>query len=165
MDKTSEEHLSQVHPELGRRIRQLADECEKAGFPILVTCGVRSYADQDALYSHGRAEPGRIVTNAKGGESAHQFGYAADIVPGKEPAPEFTPDWDAASPEWKEVLTLARSCGLAEGAQWRTFPDRPHLFLDEIPAEPTDEMRTAFANGGMASAWELFAHNYNVPSA
>jgi hypothetical protein len=42
---------------------------------------------------------------------------------------------------WKKLLAAATSCGLAEGAEWRTFPDNPHFYLQELPAIPTDDMR------------------------
>lgn len=40
--------------------------------------GYRSFEEQDALYAQGRTTPGDIVTNAKGGESAHNYGCATD---------------------------------------------------------------------------------------
>jgi peptidoglycan L-alanyl-D-glutamate endopeptidase CwlK len=149
MDTASELHLADVHPELARRIRLLNDKCEANGIPIRVTCGLRTWNEQDALYAQGRTASGNIVTNAPGGYSAHQFSYACDIVPGKEGMPAFTPDWNAMDLSWKWVLLLAEQCNLAEGAEWRMFPDRPHLYLKELPATPDDEMRYAFKEGGM----------------
>lgn len=40
--------------------------------------GRRSFMEQDALYMQGRTMPGPIVTNAKGGESPHNYGCASD---------------------------------------------------------------------------------------
>jgi peptidoglycan L-alanyl-D-glutamate endopeptidase CwlK len=162
VDNISEAHLADVHPELARRIRQLANKCLANGTIIRVTCGVRNWADQDDLYAQGRSEPGKIVTDARGGWSAHNFGYAVDIVPADPAFPAFVPDWNAMDPRWKMVLLVAKSCGLAEGAQWRTFPDKPHLYLLELPADPTQGMREAFQNGGIQKVWEIFEQGYHV---
>ncbi len=153
LDNISEANLEGVHPELVRRIRQLADKCEANGIAIRVTQGVRTWGAQDALYAQGRTLPGKIVTNAPGGHSMHNFGLAVDIVPGMDGFPAFTPDWDAMDVRWKNVLSLAKTCGLAEGAEWRTFPDRPHLYMEECPANPDDNMRYAFREGGMQAVW------------
>nr|WP_295770097.1 M15 family metallopeptidase [Rhodoferax sp.] len=40
---------------------------------------MRSCAEQDALYAQGRTAPGNKVTNAKSGDSNHNFGIAFDI--------------------------------------------------------------------------------------
>ena len=154
MDDISELHLIGVHPELARRVRLLADKCSLNGTILHVTCGLRTYSQQDALFRQGRTMPGKVVTQARGGYSAHCFGYAVDIVPADESFPDFVPDWDAMDPRWKMVLQMAKNCGLAEGAEWRTFPDRPHLYLEECPATPDQDMRDMFAASGMAAVWQ-----------
>lgn len=40
--------------------------------------GLRTFAQQAALYAQGRAAPGGIVTWAEPGESAHEYGCATD---------------------------------------------------------------------------------------
>lgn len=160
MDHASEMQLNWVHPELVRRVRLLAQKCEENNIIIRVSRGLRTYAEQDALYEQGRTTPGEIVTHAKGGYSAHNFAYAVDIVPGKDGFPVFTPDWDGLDIKWKNVLMLGRVCHLAEGAQWRTLPvDKPHFYLEELPATPTDAMRTIFNASGMQAVWDSFVLN------
>lgn len=156
MDSISEAHLTSVHPVLASRVRLLAEKCAANGIPLRVTCGLRTYGEQAELYDQGRVVPGKVVTNAKPGHSAHNFGYAVDIVPGLDGFPDFRPDWDGLDLRWKQVLAMAKVCGLSEGAEWRTFPDRPHLYLDECPANPTDDMRQAYTEGGMKSVWDAF---------
>jgi peptidoglycan L-alanyl-D-glutamate endopeptidase CwlK len=149
MDPVSETRLTQVHPELSRRIHQLAD---MLAFPIRVTQGMRTYAQQDELYAQGRTSPGAIVTEAQAGYSMHNFGLAVDVVPYLNGIP----DWNDKDAEWAEVLAKAPSCGLAEGAQWRTFPDEPHLYPQELPAAPTDAMRLLFSTSGLQAVWNSF---------
>ena len=165
MDNISEERLNEVCPELARRVRKLAAQCEANGIHIRVSQGLRTWEQQDLLYAQGRTDAGKVVTNARGGQSAHNFGYAVDIVPADPNFASFTPDWNSMDSRWKQVLLLAKACGLAEGAEWRTFPDRPHLYLEELPATPDDEMRYVFKEGGQSALWQLFEDRYNVKSA
>ncbi|WP_305953442.1 M15 family metallopeptidase [Paenibacillus sp. P32E] len=47
---------------------------------IVITQGLRTIAEQDALYAQGRTKPGQIVTNARGRTSYHNFGLAVDFA-------------------------------------------------------------------------------------
>lgn len=154
MDSASEDHLSTVHPELARRVRLLAAKCDANGIVIRVSQGLRTWDQQNLLYAQGRTDGGKVVTNAKGGYSAHNFGYAVDIVPGQAGFPVFTPDWNGMDFRWQQVLMLGKQCHLAEGAEWRTFPDRPHLYPEECPANPDDNLRYIFREAGMDAVWD-----------
>lgn len=47
----------------------------------LLPNGFRSFAEQDKLYAQGRTNKSKpIVTNARGGYSAHNYGLAIDFV-------------------------------------------------------------------------------------
>lgn len=147
MDNRSEARLAEVHPELARRIHQLAD---LVSFPIIVTQGLRTWSQQDALYQQGRTIPGLIVTKAQAGHSMHNYGLAVDVAP----IGDHGIDWNGKDAKWQELLAKAPSCGLAEGALWRTFPDEPHLYPEEIPANPDDNMRYLFSEGGLRAVWD-----------
>jgi peptidoglycan LD-endopeptidase CwlK len=95
--------------------------------------------------------PGNIVTNAGPGYSMHNFGLAIDVVP----YIDGVVDWNSGDARWQEILTKAPSCGLGEGALWSSFPDKPHLYPNELQAEPTKEMRAAMASGGLQAVWAL----------
>lgn len=43
---------------------------------LVIVQDYRTYAQQDALYAKGRTTSGSIVTNAKGGQSNHNFALA-----------------------------------------------------------------------------------------
>lgn len=132
-----------------RRMTRFLGLAEANGVVLRVTRGLATWEEQDALFAQGG------VTRARGGYSGHNFGYCADVVPDEPTFPGFQPDWNALHPAWKTILTLALHCGLAEGAQWRSFPDLPHLYLKECPATPTDAMRKTYEVSGMAGVWEL----------
>jgi len=141
---------------LARRIRKLSDKCEANNIYIRVSQGLRSWEQQDLLYAQGRTEPGKIITHARGGYSLHNLGLAVDIVPAEPGFPAFTPDWNSMDSRWQQVLMLAKTCQLAEGAEWRTFPDRPHLFPEECPRTPDDTLRYLYKEGGMQAVWDSF---------
>jgi peptidoglycan L-alanyl-D-glutamate endopeptidase CwlK len=90
---------------------------------IRVISGFRSYAEQDALFAQGRTKPGRKVTNAKGGESNHNFGIAFDI--GTFRGAEYLPE----SPAYDTVGALGKELGLEWGDDWEGLVDKPHFEL------------------------------------
>lgn len=74
--------------------------------PIRVTSGFRSIEEQNKLYAQGRTTKGKIVTNAKGGESMHQYGIAFDYCfVGETPYPPTT------DKKWKLVNDIAEQLG------------------------------------------------------
>ncbi|WP_127506612.1 M15 family metallopeptidase [Paenibacillus humicus] len=124
----------------------LIERCYNRGVPIVITQGLRTYAEQDALYAQGRTKPGAIVTNARGGYSNHNFGVAIDFA-------LLLPDgnkcsWDTKRDDdrdgvadWNEVVTEAKRLGFTWGGDWRTFTDLPHF-------EMTFGISTAAYRGG-----------------
>lgn len=98
--------------------------CADAGADLLITCTLRSNEEQDSLYAQGRTKPGHIVTNAKAGQSAHQYGLAIDIVP----MVDGKPDWNGTHPIWDTIGELGEAAGLTWlGAPDSKFPEKPHL--------------------------------------
>ena len=69
--------IRELHPRLGIAARQFINTVEgELGIQLRITQGYRSIAEQDALYAQGRTAPGEIVTNARGGQSYHNYGLA-----------------------------------------------------------------------------------------
>ena len=93
---------------------------DKNGFDILVTQGYRTIAYQNSLYAIGRTLPGTIITDAKGGYSAHNYGLAFDICGLVHGAATYDLDWN-------KLGALGKSVGLTWGGDWVSFPDRPHF--------------------------------------
>ena len=104
----SSRSLDDLRPEFRVLVDPFLEDCKAASIDILVTCTLRSGAEQDALYAQGRTAPGAIVTKAQAGQSAHQYGLALDLVPivnGK-------PDWSGTDTVWNEVIRLGIGGGL-----------------------------------------------------
>lgn len=118
--------LTDLRPEVRPLVDAFLDACAVAGIDILVTCTLRSDAEQAALYAQGRTTPGHIVTNAPPGLSAHNWGLAIDVVPivnGK-------PDWNGSDPIWHRVGELGQEAGLEwAGEPGFPFPELPHFQL------------------------------------
>ncbi len=124
--------LSGLLPVVKIAAETLIDRCYARGVPIVITQGLRTIAEQDALYAQGRTKPGAIVTNASGGTSFHNFGVAIDFA-------LLMPDgrsvsWDTKRngdldllPDWDEVVTEAKRIGFAWGGDWKSFVDMPHF--------------------------------------
>ena len=145
MDAISSARLQEVHPELSRRVQNLASQLD---FAIRVTQGIRTVAQQNALYAQGRTAPGPIVTNAKGTESNHVMGVAVDVVP--MDLPDGHPDWNENSAFWQRIVALAPTCGLRDG---KSFKDEPHLELIELPSIPSAELQQVYMDAGVAGVW------------
>lgn len=122
VDSRSESNISTLLPQVQEPMRNLVRKAAEAGIQIRLTSGNRTYAEQDALYAQGRTKPGKVVTNARGGYSSHNFGLAADftIFDGNSPV------WE--SPNYTKVGKIAESLGLSWGGRWST-PDEPHVYL------------------------------------
>lgn len=112
--------------ELRPLARRLADNlielCGLAGMTIFITDGFRSKEEQDRLYAIGRTIDldKKIVTNAKGGYSHHNYGIAFDVaflVDGK-----LSYDGD-----WEKVGRMGEILGMTWGGRWKGLVDRPHF--------------------------------------
>jgi peptidoglycan L-alanyl-D-glutamate endopeptidase CwlK len=74
-------NLNDLHPVVADKARQFLALCKKAGIDILITSTYRDNESQAALYAQGRTKAGRIVTNARPGQSFHNYRLAFDFVP------------------------------------------------------------------------------------
>lgn len=94
---------------------RFVDLCNAAGVPVLIYCTLRSNAEQAGLYALGRSKPGRIVTNAKPGQSLHNpdgdgKAWAFDAVP---LLPDGRAAWGADS-----LIDKMGECGERAGLEW-----------------------------------------------
>ncbi len=132
MASRNPEHL---HPNLQPIFTRFMAACAQAGLNILVTCTWRSNEEQNELYAQGRTKPGKIVTRARAGQSAHNYtvggkpaSKAFDIVPlvnGK-------PCWDAKNEAWAKAGKIGMDLGLLwYGRPGAPFKEFPHFQLKE----------------------------------
>ena len=115
--------LDDLVPPARARVESFLDAAKKQGIDLLVTSTYRDNASQDALYAQGRTTPGKIVTNAKAGQSWHNYRCAVDVVPivaGK-------PRWDVKDEVWQQVGALGKAAGLEWAGDWKKFKEFPHF--------------------------------------
>ena len=113
--------LSDLLPSVALKAQAFIDACEKFDIDILITSTYRDKESQDALFAQGRTIPGTKVTNAKGGQSYHNYHIAFDFVPivnGKA--------------QWNDTVLFTRCGGIAESVglewagRWTTFKEMAH---------------------------------------
>lgn len=157
MSKWRKVNKTLLMPQLVKAVDAILDEAEAAGCSFYVTSGFRSFAQQWELYEQGRSRPGQIVTNARAGDSAHNFGLAADLCLDDDRAkPGLQPNW---SPEKYEVLgPLCAKYGLEWGGNWK-FRDAPHVQIPGfVTAAQLKPLREDFVvHGSLELTWALVA--------
>lgn len=113
--------LSDLNPKVAVMCSEFITRCKVAGIDVIITSTYRDAESQNALYAQGRTAPGKKVTNAKAGQSFHNWRVAFDFVPivnGKA-------IWndDALFTQCGEI---AESIGLEWAGRWKTFKEFPH---------------------------------------
>jgi peptidoglycan L-alanyl-D-glutamate endopeptidase CwlK len=73
--------LDELHPKVKTLCEQFIIACDKIDIDVLITSTYRDLESQGALYAQGRTTKGNIVTNAKAGQSFHNYRVAFDFVP------------------------------------------------------------------------------------
>lgn len=126
--------ITGLHPIVAESEKLLVRKAARRGIEVVITHDYRSIEEQNTLYNQGRSIAGNIVTNAKGGESYHNYGLAIDFA---LRTPEGDVVWDMerddngnGKADWLEVVDLAKELGFTWGGDWANFPDYPHLQMD-----------------------------------
>jgi peptidoglycan L-alanyl-D-glutamate endopeptidase CwlK len=147
-DVRSEEHITTLALAAQRQARDCLARLVDSGAIARIISGTRTYAEQDALFRRGRnGVPGPRVTNARGGQSNHNFGVAWDIGLFGPTGTYFA----VAAPYMK--ASLAGKSNLIEwGGDWTTFPDPPH-YQFKVQAGSIAELRGLFESGRGAEAF------------
>jgi len=118
--------------------QQFLTKCESAGIDVLITSTYRDAESQAELYAQGRTKKGRIVTNAKPGQSWHNWRVAFDVVPLRHGKPVWGTagngiDADPTDDDkddlelWQRIGAIGKSVGLEWAGDWKTFREFPHF--------------------------------------
>jgi hypothetical protein len=146
MDQNSANRLEKVHLELKKRVSKLLAALAKQSLDVRVVQGLRTFAEQDALFAQGRTKPGKKVTNARGGQSNHNYGLAVDLCPftnGKA-------DWENIG-AFNTIGSEAKKQKLEWGGDWKKIVDRPHVQLAGLSVK---ECLALFQKGGLNAVWD-----------
>jgi len=167
MGPISLNRLKLVNPILSAKIQQLEKDL---GQPLGVTQGLRTGEEQAALYAQGRLSLSVVnamraklnwapltaeanldpVTDAKQGQSYHEYGLAVDVVP--EALDTGAPDWNVTHPVWQELVEKGEALGMTSGISWH---DEPHFQMQGSWSEgmPPPEAGQLLASGGLSAVW------------
>jgi len=108
-------------PLVKRKAEAVVSAMSLLGLPVRVVEGYRSLERQTELYNQGRTTKGNIVTNAKAGESFHNYGVAVDFVFRKK-------GYNATNKQWQILGDVGKAHGFEWGGDWTGgFVDRPHF--------------------------------------
>jgi len=134
MDKVTKERISKLHPSVRAEMTKIIQQIDKAltgRAAVRISQGLRTFKEQDDLFAIGRTKPGKKVTQAKGGQSIHNYGFAVDIVliiDGKTASWDTFADWDGDQiADWQECVAIFKANGWNWGGNWATFKDMPHF--------------------------------------
>lgn len=114
--------IKDLHPKLQELCYEFVNKCKKQGIIILVTSTFRDIESQNALYAKGRTAKGSKVTNAKGGQSFHNWHLAFDFVPIVD-----------GKAQWNDLALfntcgqIGESVGLEWGGRFKRSKDLPHF--------------------------------------
>ena len=114
--------LDDLAPPVKQRAEAFIEAAKAKGIDLLVTSTYRDHESQTALYNQGRTTPGKVVTNAKAGQSWHNHRCALDVVPlvnGKA-------IWND-NVVWMQIGEIGVACGLEWAGNWKTFKEFPHF--------------------------------------
>jgi peptidoglycan L-alanyl-D-glutamate endopeptidase CwlK len=130
MDQQSLDKLNQLHPKLRDIAIKAYNNAVLAtpdGVHPVIDQTYRSFAESDKLYQQGRTTPGEIVSNAKAGQSWHNYALALDfhlIENGKDVWPDNPPQ----DHNWMIVVNIFKAAGFNWGGDFAgNFHDYPHL--------------------------------------
>jgi peptidoglycan LD-endopeptidase CwlK len=118
--------VEDLHPLVQPLVHRMLEECSKAGIDLLITSTFRDNESQAALYAQGRTRTGAKVTNAKAGQSWHNWRVAFDVVPLRHGKPV----WGTTGQDlelWQSVGAIGKAIGLEWAGDWKRFREFPHF--------------------------------------
>lgn len=118
--------LKDLHPTVEAKARAFLAAAEAEGIGVLVTSTYRDAECQEKLWAQGRTKPGKKVTNARGGQSFHNWRVAFDVVPKRNGKLV----WGTSGEDlklWKRLGELGKAQGLEWAGDWKTFREFPHF--------------------------------------
>ena len=135
LNMTSLSRLRGVHPDLVRVVLRCADDWKDADAAFIVTCGVRTLAEQKVLVAKGASK----TLRSRHIPAANGYAHAVDLAVVLKGA--VTWHWPLYERLAKAMKAAAKAekVPLEAGADWVKFRDGPHFQLPwkEYPGTKT----------------------------
>lgn len=148
-DARTETNISTLMPVAQKIARLFMKSAAGFGFTVRIISGSRTYAEQDELYAIGRTVQRNraTVTDARGGQSNHNFGIAWDVGIFAADGSYMRGITAAEVRAYKELGARAKAAvaGIEWGGDWTSRVDRPHYQLPT--GKPIAEVRRLFEAG------------------
>lgn len=125
LSPTSEGRLKGVHPDLVRVVRRAAADWHDDNLSFIVTCGLRTLAEQKVLVAKGASK----TLNSRHIPGKDGYSKAVDLAAMLNGKLKW--DW----PLYAKLAASMKAAAAAEkvtiewGGDWRTFKDGPHFQL------------------------------------
>ncbi len=113
--------LNSLNPIVAQQARNFLALTRANGLDVRVIAAFRSWDDSDRDYAQGRTTPGPIISNARGGESYHNWGLAFDAAPFENGTISNNIDL------YKQMGRLGVQAGLEWGGNFKDLVDYPHF--------------------------------------
>jgi peptidoglycan L-alanyl-D-glutamate endopeptidase CwlK len=119
--------IDALTPKTADLCKKFIATCKTSGIDIIITSTYRDDEQQDELYAQGRTKAGHIVTNAKAGDSFHNYKMAFDFVPIVNGKADYTHE-----STFLKCGIIAESIGLEWAGRWAHFKELAHCQLQNI---------------------------------
>jgi peptidoglycan L-alanyl-D-glutamate endopeptidase CwlK len=141
-DVHSEAKINLLHPKVRECFTDFINDAENSlSISLCIVQGMRTFAEQQAIYNQGRTTPGEIVTWSPPGSSYHNYGLAIDVCPFKTGSTEEL-DWGY---DFSKLKPYSEKHGLTWGG------DFPKGMID------TDHFENKLGYN-----WRTLLHDYNA---
>lgn len=131
-DLVTNQRIQSLHPAIREKAKAFIAEAARQGIKLRMIEGLRSFDRSNALFNQpfdGKDNDGdgkidetdEKVTNAKGGQSYHNYGLAFDVVEIKNGKGV----WE--NPNWPKIGAIGKSFGFRWGGDFKSLVDRPHF--------------------------------------
>jgi len=113
--------LSSLNPYVASLAKKFLQLTKEHGLDVRITTAFRSWDESDRLYAQGRTAPGPKVSNARGGDSYHNWGLAFDA------APYENGQMSTDQQKFDLMGKLGQDVGLKWGGTFKSIKDYPHF--------------------------------------
>ena len=119
--RPSSTSLSALDPYVAKLAHEFLRLCSANGLDVRILAAFRSWDESDRLYALGRTAPGAVVSNARAGDSYHNWGLAFDAAPFVNNV--MTTD----RAKFYLMGHLGEQVGLQWGGTFKSIVDLPHF--------------------------------------
>lgn len=133
-----------LQPGMAEKVRLWLNDCKAEHIELFIVETWRDPKRSDELFEQGRRfvngawiiiDKSKVVSNARGGQSLHNYGEAIDVTPKKGNGPDW--GFDPHGKIWRRVVEIAKGRGLSWGGDFpsgkgKMGGDYPHFQDAEI---------------------------------